>query len=705
MTARALPSGSKSLATHPLPYVGGACDWVGKQPGDTSPILYISSLAGNQKLSDTAFTKLTGVTHRCFSYAYAGHTSPMFHARHAKILDTGLENGIRVFMDSGAHSFHRMLKSGKTLALRYKIKKENRKEFVEFLSEKFMDIYAEYIKWMLRTKRNPDFYVTLDTQKDCALIYANTLRLQKLGIKPVSVYHGDSSLDWVKRYGDDGHKLICIGIDSKRIKGSESKHRYYSEIFELTTKLGMSCHGLAVTGDRMVSYPWHCMTDAHEILTKRGWVDKDDIKIGDYVLTLKDKKSYWKPVLKVLRYKVKKADIIDINTAKFKAEITPNHEWDIERRDRHKKVTTLKLKPIDKIPRAATYGEAPKYKKYSNDLVRLVAWVWTEGSIFKVARQNSPIIRLYQSESANPEKCLKIQTILENLQVKFNTHTRARKISNTKKSKISVERIWEISNCDIKSKLVKILSLKRELTFKFILALTPYQLKFFIDTAVSGDGWRDDLSMYHSLRHKNIKKVYFTHFGFSQNSGKSMEAFKLACVLAGIGISVVVKNNKLKTRRVENIRSSILKHYRAGAIKNRKIRKYTGTLWCVEVENNNFMTRCKGSYYWTGNSVDSATHIKAAAFGKIIIVIPERQRMAQVHVSTQYSAFTAYGNFSAMSKSARQDVINTVERNGFSFKMVCEDLNTRIAYNAKALFEAVKANKGSKPWSDWKALV
>jgi hypothetical protein len=247
-------------------YNNGVSDWIGKRPEDTKPILYVSSIAGSGDWSEEKFTRLTAIRSRCFSYAYCGITSPLYHDRHGRYLGWFLRRGQRVFLDSGAHSLHRMLRSGKTLAKRIKVDKEDRKLFVEHLTKEFINRYAEYVRWCYASGMKFDFWVTLDAQKNCGIIYQITKQLEKLiGVVPISVYHGDDSLDWVKRYIDDGHKILGIGIDGKRIKGKEARHRYYSEVHELAAKYDIALHGFAMTGDRMLAYPWYSVDSATHI--------------------------------------------------------------------------------------------------------------------------------------------------------------------------------------------------------------------------------------------------------------------------------------------------------------------------------------------------------------------------------------------------------------------------------------------------------
>lgn len=236
----------------------GASDWIGPQSGDPSPIVYLSAVGistdGKKGWSEPIFNKATGSRFRCFSFAYTGSDSPMFSAEASKALDWCLENNVRVFLDSGAHSFHKILYYGSHL------KGANRMERVKKVDEMvtlFSMNFAKYVRRCFKTDRLFDFYVTLDFAKDCPVIYAMTERLVSLGIRPVPVYHGDSSLDWVRKYIDLGHKLIGVGRHSIGKNTQDGTHRYYSKVLDFCGKHGVVCHGFAITGASMFELPWY----------------------------------------------------------------------------------------------------------------------------------------------------------------------------------------------------------------------------------------------------------------------------------------------------------------------------------------------------------------------------------------------------------------------------------------------------------------
>jgi hypothetical protein len=79
-------------------------------------------------------------------------------------------------------------------------------------------------------------------------------------------------------------------------------------------------------------------------------------------------------------------------------------------------------------------------------------------------------------------------------------------------------------------------------------------------------------------------------------------------------------------------------------------------------------------------SVDSATWVKVAAYGKIIVIDPVRNVVNQIHVSDRASTFSS--SYNHMPKTIRRMLRTQVEADGFDFDEVRSDLIERGAYNA-----------------------
>jgi hypothetical protein len=208
--------------------------WKGRQPDDPKPIFYHGCLA-----NDAATMRAAGLKAYCLSY-YWGWQGKNWKpvTSHPGYNDPEC----RAFLDSGAFSYLAAGYSGK--ASRVQIERE-------------VDTYVEaYARWTQTHGKRFDFYVTFDYVVEAPVVYQVTQRLQKLGIRPVPVYHGDASISWLRRYIDEGHKLIGI---SKRffLNDGRGLRRYYDQVFNITEKCNVACHGFACTGADMWRYPWY----------------------------------------------------------------------------------------------------------------------------------------------------------------------------------------------------------------------------------------------------------------------------------------------------------------------------------------------------------------------------------------------------------------------------------------------------------------
>ncbi len=133
-----------------------------------------------------------------------------------------------------------------------------------------VDGYLErYARWVEKYEKKFDFYVTFDYVVEAPIVWQVTRKLQKLGARPVPVYHGDQSISWFQKYIDEGHRLIGL---SKRFFLNDLRSgltRYYDQIFNLAEKQGVACHGFAATGSEAWRYPWYSI-DSTSLVKEAG---------------------------------------------------------------------------------------------------------------------------------------------------------------------------------------------------------------------------------------------------------------------------------------------------------------------------------------------------------------------------------------------------------------------------------------------------
>lgn len=119
----------------------------------------------------------------------------------------------------------------------------------------YLRLYAE---WCREFKKLWAFYVTVDFGTVCADNWKIHGKLEKMGIRPVPVYHGDDSMDYIRRYYDKGYAYQCLGSSRALRTSVKQLRRYYDVAFNLAAKLGVLFHGLAMTKPwSMIAYPWY----------------------------------------------------------------------------------------------------------------------------------------------------------------------------------------------------------------------------------------------------------------------------------------------------------------------------------------------------------------------------------------------------------------------------------------------------------------
>ena len=186
--------------------MNGASDWCGRKPDDPKPIIYHGGfdLKGLNTLVETG--------ERFFAASYLS----IFPKTESKFLTAVQKASGRLFFDSGAFTFLRMFSQGK-------------------LSGDQTAYLKAYTTFIQNSTFRPDFYVTFDYQPNAEITWSMTRKLQQLGIRPVPVYHGDASIDWVKKYIDKGHRIICL---SKRffLNDRNGLHKFYDQVFQVTER-------------------------------------------------------------------------------------------------------------------------------------------------------------------------------------------------------------------------------------------------------------------------------------------------------------------------------------------------------------------------------------------------------------------------------------------------------------------------------------
>jgi hypothetical protein len=348
-----------------------------------------------------------------------------------------------------------------------------------------------------------------------------------------------------------------------------------------------------------------CVDEATQILTRDGWKSRADLSEGERILTLNHGTglSEWQPVLAVNSFDGEH-EMLSIESKTHSSLTTLNHRWPVIHRpdyrpgtgwgsirSRRTWTTSAGIRDSDTVPTAAVCADLPAEAKYSDDLVALVAWFWTEGSITRLrdGRPGRGVV-ISQSLVVNPENCERIRACLTGVFGPASAFPR--------RGKSPVPDIPRWREREDRRNAVFVLNAEagelmqqhapgRVPSHAFLLDLTSAQLDLFISVSLLADG------------HERARNC---EVSLSQKDPAAAEAFQFACILAGDATSTHTApamehyGYGMTTVRVRQQRG-----FRLVKGEHRNV-THVGTVWCPTTPNGTWLARRNDRVYFTGNS-------------------------------------------------------------------------------------------------------
>lgn len=311
----------------------------------------------------------------------------------------------------------------------------------------------------------------------------------------------------------------------------------------------------------------------------------------------------------MIRLKTKHLDVLS----------TPDHRWvvtkpnKISKLDNTKVLTSEELYNSDKpyaIPIRAPHNNQVK-ARYSDAYVAFLGWYLTDGHL-----KNGNIVRICQSNTANPHKVDIIDSIMEELDVEF---------SRREKNQV----IWEIRDPGFVYKLNRLVP-ERKLNMRLLTRLTNPQLSILLENMRLGDGWsvwatgdktQGELLQALVVLCNNTSSMYelshegeLSYFKDKKPSKYGQEFVRATKTSYGVKFSNFRKS--VNTKNTYNSENNLTKE------------KYVGKVWCPTVKSGAFFTRVIGEderyrTLITGNCQSAASDM--CLFGSILIYYLMRQ--------------------------------------------------------------------------------
>lgn len=345
-----------------------------------------------------------------------------------------------------------------------------------------------------------------------------------------------------------------------------------------------------------------CKDSLTEIMTAEGWKRYDELAVGESVLTLNHETglSEWNEVEAVNVFDVEDEEMLSLETRTHSSLSTMNHRWPVLQRTTEGMKTGLyrrwrtsrELTPTSHLIVAAPSAAQPQEQKWSDALVELIGWTWTEGNMSYRHGRRAPRVTIHQSHAANPENVARIRRALTDL---YGPPTQGPLPSSRRGPKNDTPRWREIQRGDmtlfrvnsvIASHLDAICP-HRMVGLWFVRELTPAQLELFINVSVMADGHRRPTTGQTTI---------------GQKDPRMLDAVELAAVLAGRRVARYTRETEGFTRHVQHtlsIGSGSTCDFQHGGM---SCTRYTGVVWCPTTKNRTWLARRNGKVFYTGNS-------------------------------------------------------------------------------------------------------
>ena len=392
---------------------------------------------------------------------------------------------------------------------------------------------------------------------------------------------GWSSLDvetsrvWTSKRG-----WRVVRLDAYRCENVLQGQEIY---FGLQTKEGLE--RLIQNAGGVGSPGYYCADAGTEVLSRRGWLSHEQVVVGDEVYSLNPRtgRAEWSPVREVFS-KPFEGELVSIEGRSMSALVTSNHRWAVTDKQRMRRKTGYTIRETTELKRNHLLPLVVPPTAYGRDsdadFAATVGWLVTDGT---VSVREGVRCTLYQSATANLQKCDLIRDLLTRQGVKFSEYRDRSGIVH-----FHLEAAYS-------RRLLAVVGPQKGLPLWYIDQLDEIARGALFRACVLGDGGINGGSTpYVCTKNKELAGAY-------------------AYLIASLGLASATHEAKPCPTTFSNGRSHPgVKMYYVQAVRHThvlakylKIRpvRYSGIVWCPRTDNGTWYARRSGHTYFTGNTM------------------------------------------------------------------------------------------------------
>lgn len=347
--------------------------------------------------------------------------------------------------------------------------------------------------------------------------------------------------------------------------------------------------------------PEYCADDQTEILTDRGWRTQDQLKGTETVLTLSMESGLaeWQQMNHMSVFHTLPGLHRHVYESSFRGHssvTTGEHRWPI-RSGRHGLLKWAKTEGIgssrDRLMTVTPVSNLPTEQKYTDAMVELVAWYWTEGTWSKDGQS----LEIAQNEGAHYDR---IRAACHTMFGPASSALKSKRYENeppawrevpSKSGRCAAVRLnYSAARAIRDGVILKGQERDKKVDPRFITELTQSQLELFIKVSVWADGMRD----WDGVRDVAI----------GQRIEHGIDILHMACQLAGRRASKYIQERFGGAWYALGIYSeNKTGEVGTNSLKRTQVKSnHEGVVWCPNTPNGTWLMRRNGHVAFTGNS-------------------------------------------------------------------------------------------------------